>query len=274
MSYCFVNNAIVPTSGAYLSVQDLALHRGYTVFEYMRTYSGLPFHLDDHIARFFNSAKALHLKIPHTKEKIKLIIDELLHLSSYPEIAIKLFLTGGASPDGFSPAAPNFIIYCEPFSAPSLPPAISLETLPYQRPIPHAKTADYIPAIVALQETTADDLLYTSSTHLFECTRANFFAIKDNTLITPSEGVLEGITRKIVLSLSHIPIKTRPIALTEIPTFDEAFITSTTKEILPISQIDDTHLPESRPHTATLQTAYAAYAIQSPLTKQPQTCMN
>jgi len=269
-----VNGAIVPTSGAYISIQDLALHRGYSVFDYMRTYSGIPFHLDDHIARFFNSAKALHLKVPHTKEKIKEIIDELLHLSSHPEIAIKLFLTGGLSPDGFSPTSPNFIIYTEPFIAPSLPPAITLETLPYQRPIPHAKTVDYIPAIVALQETIADDLLYTSNTHLFECTRANFFAIKDNTLITPSEGILEGITRKVVLSLSHLPTHIRPIALSEIPTFTEAFITNSSKGILPIAQIDGTNLPESRPHTTTLQAAFAACTIQSPLTKQPQTCMN
>jgi D-alanine transaminase/branched-chain amino acid aminotransferase len=111
--------------------------------------------------------------------------------------------------------------------------------------LPQLKTIDYLTAIwlqPLRKEKGADDLLYHQNGFISESPRSNFFLVKaDGTIVTPTEGVLPGITRKKVLQVAkkHFNVEERAILLHELKEAKEAFLTSTTKQILPLSQVDD-----------------------------------
>ena len=117
-------------------------------------------------------------------------------------------------------------------------------TTPFMRPYAQAKTLQYLPAIVALKEAyeqNAFDAIFVGpENQLLESGSANFFAFEGNTLITPTQDVLPGITQKIVLNLAkaHFAIEMRQLGYDEIQSFDGAFLTATNKEVMPIVQID------------------------------------
>jgi D-alanine transaminase/branched-chain amino acid aminotransferase len=99
-----------------------------------------------------------------------------------------------------------------------------------------------------MKEKNADDILYHHNGYISECPRSNFFMItKKNILVTPKEKILNGITRKKVIDLAKkigIETEERDIHLNEITEIKEAFITSSTKRMLPVSKIDDYKLDE------------------------------
>ena len=121
----------------------------------------------------------------------------------------------------------------------------------YQRQLPHVKTTDYIMAVWLqpwMKENNADDILYHNNGLITECPRSNFFMItKENILVTPKEKILHGITRKKIITIAKklgIEIQERDIQLNEITEIKEAFITSSTKRMLPICKIDDYKLDD------------------------------
>jgi D-alanine transaminase/branched-chain amino acid aminotransferase len=130
-------------------------------------------------------------------------------------------------------------------------PGLRLRTYPFQRQLSDVKTTDYLMAIWLrpwLQETGGDDILYHDAGGLVtECPRCNFFIVTDaGTLVTPARNMLKGVTRKQVVELAvrlGIPVEERDLALAELPAAAEAFITASTKRIIPVCRIDDTLLP-------------------------------
>ena len=124
---------------------------------------------------------------------------------------------------------------------------------PLQRVSPEAKTTSYVAAVRALKEAAlrgADDALFVNKQgHVLEATRSNFFIFRRDTLVTPREGILIGITRNVVLDLARgrFPIEERPILLAELAQADEAFVTSSSKEIVPVVQIDDLVIGNGKP---------------------------
>jgi branched-chain amino acid aminotransferase len=134
-----------------------------------------------------------------------------------------------------------------------------LITSSLQRVSPEAKTTNYIAAVRALKEAElrgANDALFVSEQgHVLEATRSNFFIFLGDTLVTPREGVLIGITRNVVLELARgrFAIEERPILMTELLAADEAFITSSSREITPIVQIDERAIGDGKPGSRTYE---------------------
>ena len=128
-----------------------------------------------------------------------------------------------------------------------------LITTKLHRNAPEAKTANYIAAVRALKEAVrldaTDALFVNERDHILEATRSNFFIFRGDTLITPHRGILVGITRNVVLDIarSKFIIEERPILLEELALVDEAFITSSSKEITPVVQIDDRIIGDGKP---------------------------
>jgi branched-chain amino acid aminotransferase len=128
-----------------------------------------------------------------------------------------------------------------------------------QRNAPEAKTANYIAAVRALKEAVrrgaTDALFVNEREHVLEATRSNFFIFRGDTLITPYRGILVGITRNVVLELArgNFTIEERPILLKELTIADEAFITSSSKEITPVVQIDERIIGNGKPGQRTYQ---------------------
>ena len=263
-----------------LSISDLALIRGYGVHEFIRAYDNVPFHLDMHLDRLEKSAKKLFIDLPHSLDEIKTIISELINLSSFNEIAIKLLLTGGESHDFFSPAGkPSFIAIAFP-----LPPnriehyrkGIKLLTKQHMRSYPEAKGTNYLSAIMGSLEAkkmSAHGVLFIDPAgNVLECGRENFFAVRKNTLITSKDGILKGITREIVLKISKqlCGLEERAVHKNEIPTFDGAFVTSTQKEIMPVGGIDNIKFIKGAAHPLIqkLISEFSAYVNQYVISKK------
>jgi branched-chain amino acid aminotransferase len=258
--YCFVGTEIVNSEKAFVHADDVAVLRGFAIFDFLRTYNGKPFLLERYLERFFNSADKLELKIPFTKAKITRIIHELLNKNKVSEAGIRMILTGGRSDDSFAPGAPTLIILVEqlnPLAASRYQKGIKLITAEHLRELPHIKTTNYIRALFLQREKRrkrADDILYTCSNKVLECTRTNFFIIKDRTLITPDNNILKGVTRELILKLAKkdYDIELRDLHYYELKSADEAFVSGTSKMILPVIKVDETYIGNGRPGRDTL----------------------
>jgi branched-chain amino acid aminotransferase len=253
--FTFLNDTFLPASNAALSVTDLAIQRGYGIFDFFKTVGGVPIFLDDHLDRYFHSAARMRLSVGKTREELKEIIAQLMQLNNFPDSGLRITLTGGYSTDSISLGQPNLVITQHPMPPPGkeCPPSIRLITYPHQRQLPDVKTIDYLMAIhlqPTIRERGAFDVLYHNNGVITECPRCNFFLVTaDDTLVTPDRNMLKGITRMKVLAFAYANTKVqeRDVLLDEIPTAKEAFITSTSRHIIPVSHLDDIPIGSEAP---------------------------
>lgn len=253
--WVFLNNDFAAEETAAVSFKDLSFQRGYGVFDFFRLQGNTPLFLEDHLNRFYISAEGLHLRSPLGKDEVKSLIKELIEKNNLPGTGIRLSLTGGPSEDGFTPGNPTLLISQHSFTPPTaaqVQSGIRLFSYPHQRQLPHVKSIDYLMAVwlqPRRKAAEADDILYHQNGFISESPRSNFFLVTaDNKIITPNKNVLEGITRKKVLRLAseEFVVEEREITLEEITSAKEAFLTSTTKQILPVAQLDNTIFPEKK----------------------------
>lgn len=257
-----INDREVSTRDASISIFDLGFTRGYSVFELLRTYQGTPFHLDQHIDRLHHSANTLGLTPIPSKSEIRRRVDYLL-TKSEGESIIRLMVAAGPSSDPLIPeGAPHLIIALTPHLG--LPQklydeGIKLATTSHCRSFPEIKTTHYIPAIMAARAAQSNgfhDILFTSAENqVTESSTSNIFFIKDSSIHTPKGDLLEGITRQAVLEIVEATreVMIRDISVDELATFDEAFTTSSIKEIVPIVQIDNHKYDSARAGSLTQQ---------------------
>jgi len=241
-----VNGNFIPADEASVLTTDLALQRGYGIFDFFKTKDHKPVFLDDHLDRFFHSAEKMRLPVGKSREELKTLLAGLMKRNNMPDSGIKITLTGGYSADGYTLSAPNMIITQNPLvlAKEMSTEGISLITYPHQRQLPDVKTTDYLMAIwlqPLIKEKGADDVLYHKDGIIGECPRANFFIVtKDDELLTPSANILKGIVRKHILDIYSKKgvAAERDISLEDLQQCKEAFITSSTKNVLPVSKID------------------------------------
>ena len=258
----YINGKIQPYENATLHISDLAIQRGYGVFDFFKVQDGKPVFLKDYLKRFYESAKLMELTIPHTKAELTDIIYQLLTINNLPLSGVKMILTGGYATNGYDPAEPNLIIQQQPLQLPSqdmITQGIKVITHDHVRELPSVKTINYamgIRLINKIKEAAASDVLYQKNGMVSEFPRCNFFIVtQENTVVTPSENVLLGVTRKNVLALAARNYKTeeRAITIAEIAQAKEAFLTSTTKRLLPVVQVDGVIIGNGRPGKITLE---------------------
>ena len=247
--YCYVDNEVKLMEEAGVPVTDLLVQRGYGIFDFLRVADNKPLFLEDHLERFFNSALVMHLKIKETKEEIKKIVADLIEKNNMPFSGFRMLVSGGDAADGYTITAPRLIILQQVLAAPDgqlSSKGIHLVSYPFQRQLSEVKTTDYLMAIWLqpwMKTKGADDILYYQEAGITECPRSNIFMVTlENKLITPADRMLKGITRKNILKIAAqegIEFELRDISLEELKTAKEVFISSSTKRILPVAQLDD-----------------------------------
>ncbi|MBN9384183.1 MAG: aminotransferase class IV [Chitinophagaceae bacterium] len=251
--FVFVNDLFVPSPDASLLVSDLAIQRGYGVFDFLKTIDHTPVFPEEHLARFLHSARQLRLEVGRSKEELLALIHLLMEKNDIPDSGIKLILTGGYAEDGYTLSKPNLVITQNHLQLPApgtFEKGVRLVSYPHQRQMPDAKTIDYLMAIWLqpyIREKGADDVLYHKEGAISECPRSNFFIVTaDDTLVTPSENILKGVIRGKVLQLARqqFKVEERPVLLDEVWAAREAFITSTTKHVLPVVAVDGRQIGE------------------------------
>jgi D-alanine transaminase/branched-chain amino acid aminotransferase len=246
--WAFLNDQFIAEEKAVLHLSDLSIQRGYGVFDFFKVANSVPVFLKEHLDRFYFSAEQMRLEIAYSKDELKKILFELLEKNSAVDTGVRITLTGGYSTDGYQLSKPNLIISLRSFAPPSkdqLAKGIKLIIYEHQRQMPHVKTIDYLMPIwlqPLVKENNADDILYHQKGIITECPRSNFFIVtNENKIVTPSKNVLKGVIRMklIEAAQTNFKVEERGISIQEIKTAKEAFITSTTKTILPVRQIDE-----------------------------------
>lgn len=272
----YLNGEYVAASQATLRLNDLGIVRGYGVFDLLRTYDGKLFKLHEHVLRLQRSAAAIGLDLPYDPEEIEHLARETYARNQIANATIRIVVTGGAADDFMTPPnRPTLAVLIEPIAPSSndqYTKGVKLVTTELERIMPTVKSLNYITAIMAMKEAKkagAVEALYrTKDGRVTEGTRANFFIIRGQELITPQEEVLGGITRDVVIEIAEDDFQVReaPIAYAELETCDEAFITSSTKEILPVVQIDDITIGAGRPgpNTQKLMDLFHTYVNAAP----------
>jgi D-alanine transaminase/branched-chain amino acid aminotransferase len=266
--HLFLNGRIVPVEQAAISPFDIGLLRGYAVFDLLRTVGGRPFLLAEHLKRLRSSAELLGLSVPCSDDEIAAAIDALLSLNSHREASVRMVLTGGVSTDGmhFDPSTPTFFILTHELKPP--PPALyatgaKLLTKRHSREIPEAKTTNYLTMLRHREEISSEgalDLLYHDGEYIAEAASASFYVVRDGVIRAPHSDVLWGTVGSLVLELAaeHNEVVLGAVTLDEAFTADEAFLTSTTRGVLPIVQLDDRVIGDGTvgPVTRQLMTAW------------------
>lgn len=248
---------------ATISIHDIAVLRGYSAFEALRTYDRRPFHLTEHLERLYHSAALIDLEIPYTREEIAAVVREIIARNAYRHASVRMLVTGGESEDGvLAVGRPKLLVMISPLGERDrerFARGYYLITTRLQREAPEAKTSNYTSAVRALKEAArrgADDALFVNGQgHVQEATRSNFFLFRGDSLVTPRAEILPGITRKVVLDLAQgrFPIEERPILLEELALAEEAFVTSSSKEIVPVVRVDETLIGNGRPGPRTTE---------------------
>lgn len=257
----YLNGEYLPLEDAKLPVSDLAIQRGYGIFDFFRVNEGVPLYLDDYLDRFYRSAATMGLKGMPDRTALKDVVIQLISRNGLQEAGMKLILTGGNSPDAYHPVEGNFLVSQHPLVLPTaaqVKEGIPIMTYPYRREIPDVKTINYIMGVWLLQkmkESKAADVLYHREGLVSEFPRCNYFLVtRTGTLVTPANHILHGITRMRVLEIASTvcPVEVRDVRLDEIYEASEAFLTSTTKSILPIVTIDNRAVGSAQPGPVTM----------------------
>lgn len=256
----YLNGEFIPLEDAKLHVSDLAIQRGYGIFDFFRVSEGVPLYLEDYLNRFYRSAETMGLEGVIGRPALKDIVTQLIRRNGVPEAGMKLILTGGYSPDAYHPVKGNFLVSQHNLVLPTpaqVEEGISVITYPYRREIPEVKTINYIMGVWLLrkmEEARAADVLYHRDGLVSEFPRCNFFVVtRQGTLVTPANHILHGITRMRVLEVASAvcPVEVRDLRLEEVNDAAEAFLTSTTKGILPIVRVDDRPVGAGKPGPVT-----------------------
>ena len=260
--FAYVNHQLEPYHLANLHISDLSVQRGYGIFDFLKMSGTKGLFLKDYLDRFYRSAELMELQVPVTRDKLKAKITELADLNKLEQSGIKMILTGGYSANGYDPGDPNLIIIQQPLTLPTpemVSKGIKIITYEHARELALAKTINYttgIRLIKKIREKGADDVLYYADGKLLEFPRCNLFVVtQDNTIVTPDKNVLQGITRKNVLQLASQKYKAeaRTVTLEDLARAKEVFLTSTTKRILPIVQVDDLVIGDGKPGEVTME---------------------
>ncbi len=253
----FIDDQWVSDTEATINIKDIGILRGFGIFDYLRTYGTNPFRLTDHIDRFYNSSHLLGITPKYSKERIAQIIHEGIIKNGFVHTNIKFIQTGGISPDGFMPAEMGtFFVYF--YEAKEYPQEMyetgtKLKTSPLMRQYVEAKTVNYAASIAEVRKAMIEgfqDIIHTDQNgDLYEATRSNLFGIREGKLITTDQGVLFGVTRKVVLEIARalaIDVEYRCMNLSELRTLDEVFTTNSSQEVMPVLQINDIRIGDGK----------------------------
>lgn len=257
----YFNDTITPTNDITLPIHDLLIFRGLGVFDYMRTYNRIPFLLDDHLQRLLTSAKVIGINHNETYETLKKKVLHLSDVSPLPESAFRLILTSGMGKSSLEPGIGQLVILTEevhPYPDENYLLGVKAKIIHYDRYEPISKSITYSAAVVELSKAKSEgfqEVIYSNAGRITEGTTCNFYAVIANKLVTIDKDIVFGTRRKYILSFANdiLPIELREINLTELGNIQEAFVSSTTREVMPIIQLNQQTIGSGKPGHFTLQ---------------------
>ena len=253
----WLDGALVAEHEARVSPFDHGLLTGDGVFETLRVYRGEPYCWTRHYERLARSASGLGLAIPPSAGLRRAAL-EVIEANGLTDARLRITLTGGPSPLGSERGrvTPTLIVAASALPPPGPAPPIEVITVPWPRnergALAGLKTISYgenVRALAEAKEAGAGEALFPNTRgELCEGTGTNVFVVTGGVLRTPPEesGCLLGVTRALILELAdRLAIQAEEVTLpmTAVATADEAFISSSTRELQAISAVDGNRLP-------------------------------
>ena len=265
MSSVWIDGELLPLEKARVSPLDHALLTGDGVFETLRVHRGAPFAVRRHLDRLTRSAAGLRLPVPDLVD-LRSAFDEVIRANGLEEGRLRVTVTGGPGSLGSdrSGAPPTVIVVGA--GLPDWPPATDVVVVPWPRnergALSGLKTVSYGENVVALahaRDRGAGEALFPNlAGNLCEGTGTNVVVAIGGRLVTPplSAGCLAGVTRDLLLEL--VAVVEEDVTLPALASCDEAFLTSSTRDIQPVRAVDGRVLPGTPgPLTAGAASAFA-----------------
>lgn len=269
----YLDGKLLEESEARISVFDHGLLYGDGVFEGIRSYNGLVFKLREHLDRLFESAQTIMLEIPMSKKELEAAIIATLRANKLKDAYIRLIVTRGAGDLGLDPRkckrqsviiiTDKIALYPKRFYEKGL----EIITVPTRRNLseainPQVKSLNYLNNIMAKIEAVnsgfEEALMLSSEGYVLECTGDNIFVYNNERLYTPPFclGVLKGITRAAVIEIANrlgVSVAEHVMTRHELYNAQEAFLTGTAAEIVPVVKIDGRLIGAGKPGKITLK---------------------
>jgi branched-chain amino acid aminotransferase len=255
----FFNGKMVAAADAVIPVTDRAVMFGDSAFETLRAYRGKPFRLLRHLERLAESCRMLRLRPPLSDDDIEQAVLDLLEvngLSGGCDSYVRITITGGPSdgPRSMERTGPQGIAVIaheiEPVADEDYERGVSLAISGIKRngssPLTGIKSGNFLDSLFAHQDALDrgcdDAVMVTTAGNLAEATFSNIFMVKDSVLLTPNMGCgfLPGITREAVIEValsSGMAVREVTENHETLMASEEAFLTSSIKEIMPVSQV-------------------------------------
>ena len=243
------------------------------IYESLRAYEGVLFRAEEHLDRFFDSAKTLGLEVPGSRKEVRKRLEKELAESGQKEAFVRLTLVGREL----------FVIVGERKHPPEMyQQGISLRTTPVRRKhsnqeFPEAKSTGCLNQLLATLEPAPPEnyeiLFLNGDGYLTEARIGNFFIIQKGCLLTPPPvGLLNGVTRRFVIECARrgkIPFEERPLMRYDLFNAEEAFLTNTSWEILSIREVDGRRIGSTLPGRITqkLQRIFR-YQVEKEISKR------
>lgn len=269
--WVFLNDRFVPKEEAVVSVFDHGFLYGDGVYETLRSYGTRIFMRDQHLTRLRRSADAIGLTIPILDAQWPDLLHEAMrrnevgndHVDAY----LRITVSRGEGEIGLDPAlCPRSTVVImtkalHPSPSVLSRDGVSLTVANTRRNLPAAlspqiKSTNFLNNILAKRESIAagtfDSLFLNWKDELTECTISNLFFVSGGTVHTPALecGILDGITRTIVITLAQeegLPVREGHYHMADLRQADECFLTNTSMEIMPVSQVDSFPIGDGRP---------------------------
>lgn len=254
MTVCYLDGAFVPLAEARISPMDRGFLFGDGIYEVLPVYSRRPFRLDEHLIRLQRSLDAIELDNPLSPDDWRRVISQLVAAAAWDDQSVLLQVTRGpmAVRNHAFPATvtPTVFVLAEPLHTPSAAQreqgvaAITAADIRWLRC--HVKAtsllANCLLRQMAIEAGCAETILFRDGI-LTEGAASNIFVVKKGVLLAPQKNhlMLTGITYDVVLELAiahGLPVEVRDITETEVCSADEIWMTSSTKEVLPIVELD------------------------------------
>lgn len=268
-----INGILFKGPFAQISVFDRGFLYGDSVYESTRTFNKKPFRIDQHIDRLFLSAEKISLVPTYSKEFILNEVMKTINASVYENVTIRIVLTRGTNSDlGLDPDLSgdnNLVIFTKEIKPnPSWWTSDGVNMIFYQKKIAASgslpKTGNYQENILANKEAhhqkAYDAFMINTQGFVTEGTTSNAWIIKNGNLYTPplNDGVLEGLTRKTLIEMAKrqllpLPLFEKSLTPEDFKSCDECFITSTTRNIVPVTKINGLGIGSGRPGGMTLE---------------------
>jgi branched-chain amino acid aminotransferase len=262
----YLDGKFVPEEEAKISIFDHGFLYGDGVFEGIRAYNGRVFRLREHMNRLYDSAKAIDLQIPITKEEFEKIILETLRINKLRDAYIRPIVTRGVGDLGLDPRKckkPTIIVITKPwgklygdlYERGLKAVTVAVRRNPCDALPPNIKSLNYLNNILAKIEANAkggDEAIFLDKLgFISEGSGDNVFIVKNGSILTPPTiNSLPGITREVVIEIIKklgIPFAERNLSLYDLYTADEVFVTGTAAEIAPIVEVDGRKIGDGKP---------------------------